>query len=58
MLLSSPVRAVIDHVRAVVEPFRAVSVRALVVKYVARQNLAIFFSMSVSASITVLLGQV
>ena len=31
MLLSSPVHAVI-------EPLRAVSVRALVVKYVARQN--------------------
>ena len=44
MLLSSPVLVVI-------EPFRAVSIRALPVKYVARQNLAIFFSRSVSASI-------
>ena len=34
-LLSSPVRAVI-------EPFRAVSIRALAVNYVARQNLATF----------------
>ena len=51
VLLSSPVRAV-------VEPFRAVSIRALAVKYVARQSLAIFFSRSVSASIAVLLGQV
>ena len=51
MLLSSSVHAVI-------EPFRAVSIRALAVKYVARQNLAIFFTRSVSASITVLLRQV
>ena len=44
-LLSSPARAVI-------KPFRALSIRTLAVKYVARQNLAIFFSRSVSASIT------
>ena len=46
MLLSSP------PVRAVIEPFRAVSIRALAVKYLARQNLAIFLSRSVSVSIT------
>ena len=33
-------------------PVCGVSIRALAVKYVARQNLAIFFSRSVSASIT------
>ena len=38
-------------------PVRAVSSRALAVKYVARQSLAIFFSSSVSASITVLLDK-
>ena len=47
-----------SSVHAVIEPFRAVSIRALAVKYVARQNLAIFFTRSVSASITVLLRQV
>ena len=50
VLLSSPVRAVINH-------FRTVSIRALAVKYVTRQSLAIFCRKSDSASITTLLGQ-
>ena len=45
VLLSSPVRAVINH-------FRTVSIRALAVKYVTRQSLAIFCRKSDSASIT------
>ena len=51
MLLSSPIRAAIG-------PFRAVSIRVLAVKYNAQQSFAGFFSRSVSASITVLSGQV